>query len=148
MLKIDSFDGEYAWLSNFYLTKIETLSHIFPSVEHAFQASKCANKDDISLFTKGTPGQAKRLGRRVPLREDWESVKFSVMKELLLIKFSNPTLKDKLLATKEYALIEGNYWHDGTYGICSCKKCSSKEQLNMLGKTLMEIRKELIVNAD
>ena len=148
MLKIDSFDGEYAWLSNFYLTKIETLLHIFPSVEHAFQASKCANKDDISLFTKGTPGQAKRLGRRVPLREDWESVKFSVMKELLLIKFSNPVLKEKLLATKDCMLTEWNTWCDNSLGFCTCKKCVNKEHLNMLGKTLMEIRTELSINAD
>lgn len=64
------------------------------------------------------------------------------MNELVFEKFSqNLELLDKLLATKHAILIEGNYWHDNHFGICSCIKCYGKVQpMNVLGKILMDVR--------
>lgn len=141
---IDFFDGEYAFLSNFYNASCIFEGKFYPTVEHAFQAAKSldhAERDWIAAA--GTPGLAKRLGRRVNLRPDWEKIKSDVMEECLHSKFTDPTLKQKLLATGDEELVEGNYWHDNCWGNCTCEQCANKPGENRLGKLLMEIRKEL-----
>ena len=59
------------------------------------------------------PSDAKKLGRDLTLRPDWEKVKVRLMYEICMCKFmQNPELRDKLLATGESTLIEGNNWGD------------------------------------
>jgi ribA/ribD-fused uncharacterized protein len=142
---IDFFDGEYAFLSNFYNASCIFEEKLYPTVEHAFQAAKSldhAERDWIAAA--GSPGLAKRLGRRINLRPDWEKVKFDVMEECLRSKFADPVLKQKLLATGDKELVEGNYWHDNTYGNCSCEKCKDIVGRNMLGNILMKLRTEFM----
>ena len=142
---IDFFDGEYAFLSNFYNASCIFEEKLYPTVEHAFQAAKSldlAERDWIAAA--GSPGLAKRLGRRINLRPDWEKVKFDVMEECLRSKFADPVLKQKLLATGDEELVEGNYWHDNTYGNCSCEKCKDIIGRNMLGNILMKLRTEFM----
>jgi ribA/ribD-fused uncharacterized protein len=142
---IDFFDGEYAFLSNFYNASCIFEEKLYPTVEHAFQAAKSldhAERDWIAAA--GSPGLAKRLGRRVNLRPDWEKVKFDVMEECLRSKFADPVLKKKLLATGDEELVEGNYWHDNTWGNCSCEKCKDIFGRNMLGNILMKLRTEFM----
>jgi ribA/ribD-fused uncharacterized protein len=137
---IDKFDGDYAFLSNFYEAPCKFEGEVYPTVEHAFQAAKTLDLDERKRIAKAeTPGQAKRMGRNVSLRADWEDIKTDVMRECLISKFSHPVLKMQLLATDEEELIEGNYWHDTCWGICSCEKCNGKGE-NRLGKILMEVR--------
>jgi ribA/ribD-fused uncharacterized protein len=141
---IDSFSGEYEFLSNFYPSiVIDELSIMYPSVEHAFQAAKTLDKSlrETFLAPKLTPGQAKRLGRKLVLREDWEDVKIDVMHKLLRSKFGHPILKFSLIQTGDAMLIEGNYWHDEVWGVCSCPKHG--KGTNHLGKLLMKVREEL-----
>ena len=52
------------------------------------------------------------MGKKVKLRSDWSEVSPIIMKELIMIKFSNPELKAKLLATNDLYIEEGNKWHD------------------------------------
>ena len=142
---IDFFDGEYAFLSNFYNASCIFEGKLYPTVEHAFQAAKSldhAERDWIAAA--GSPGLAKRLGRRINLRPDWEKVKFDVMEECLRSKFADPVLKQKLLATGDEELVEGNYWHDNTWGNCSCEKCKDIVGRNMLGNILMKLRTEFM----
>jgi ribA/ribD-fused uncharacterized protein len=142
---IDFFDGEYAFLSNFYNASCIFEEKLYPTVEHAFQAAKSldhAERDWIAAA--GSPGLAKRLGRSVNLRADWEKIKFNVMEECLRSKFSDPILKQKLLATGDEELVGGNYWHDNTYGNCSCEKCKDIVGRNMLGNILMKLRTEFM----
>lgn len=142
---IDFFDSEYAFLSNFYNASCIFEGKLYPTVEHAFQAAKSldhAERDWIAAA--GSPGLAKRLGRRVNLRPDWEKVKFDVMEECLRSKFADPVLKQKLLATGDEELVEGNYWHDNIYGNCSCEKCKDIVGRNMLGNILMNLRTEFM----
>jgi len=87
-------------------------------------------------------GKAKRLGRTVKLRPDWEYVKDEIMCKLLRRKFARPELGDLLLSTWGKQLIEGNYWHDNYWGVCHCDKCLGKGK-NKLGNLLMKIREEL-----
>lgn len=132
---ISDFRGEYFFLSNFYSAPVMYMGHMFQSNEAAFQAAKCLPRS--SEFCKLTPGEAKRLGRQVLLREDWEGVKDRVMYEVCLNKFiQNPDLMQKLIDTGEEELIEGNTWRDTYWGVCN------GVGENRLGQILMQLRAE------
>ncbi|MCD7809542.1 MAG: NADAR family protein [Erysipelotrichaceae bacterium] len=134
-MEINRFRDEYDFLSNFYRVDIEYEGIIYPTVEHAFQALKTLDNDErLKISLLDTPTEAKRAGRKVTLRSDWEDVKLDIMKELIMIKFHDPILKEKLLNTKDAILIEGNTWNDYYWG-----ECKGKGQ-NHLGKILMEVR--------
>ena len=149
---IDSFSDEYRFLSNFYLHPVKYVGLIFPSNEHAFQAIKSLDEtlripfqiqDVLPIIKIGgkleqmkqmTCAQAKRTGRDLTLRVDWEEIKIIVMTDLCRIKFSDPHLRSLLLATGDAELIEGNWWHDQFWGVCN------GVGQNQLGKILMAIR--------
>lgn len=140
---INKFDGEYAFLSNYYNSPITYKGYKCPTVEHAFHAAKTDNdKEILAIVNAPTPGKSKRLGRQCTLRSDWENVKDDVMRILLCKKFAIPELRDRLLATGDATLIEGTTWHDNYWGVCSCEKCGGRGK-NRLGELLMEIREEL-----
>ena len=142
---INNFDGEFAFLSNFAVSPIIYENKTWPTVEHIFQAMKTLDNTEREIIRlSATPGKAKRLGKKVTLRPEWESVKKSVMLTCVKLKFSqNSELKEKLLSTNDSLLIEGNNWHDNTWGNCSCEKCEHIAGQNLLGKILMQVRSEL-----
>lgn len=136
--KIDMFTGPYAFLSNFHPATIHYEGIVYPSVEHAYQAAKTASPFlRQSIARCSTPGEAKRLGRRLTLRADWEDVKVAVMLQLLEEKFKDPVLKDALCRTYPAPITEGNWWGDTFWGVCS------GEGSNVLGKLLMYLRHRL-----
>ena len=135
---INSFDGKYAFLSNFYEHPITEGKITFPTNEHYFQAMKTLDLTErIAIARAGTPGQSKRMGRSVKLRSDWEEIKLSVMETALRLKFADPELAAMLKATGEEELVEGNWWNDTFWGVCN------GVGENNLGKLLMKIRAEL-----
>ena len=136
-MEINKFVGNDFYLSNFYPCKINYLGVEFNSTEAAFQAAKCKNLQGFKSFSGLNPTEAKRKGRRISLRDDWEEVKLSVMKEILILKFQDKELKEKLLNTGNATLIEGNNWNDCYWGVCN----GIGE--NHLGKLLMEIRESM-----
>lgn len=147
---IDSFEGKYAFLSNFYPSPIpvqfdEDIIIDAPTAEHLFQYMKtCSDEEGLAILRADTPGQAKRLGRKCHLRHDWEEIKDEVMYRILKYKFEIPELREKLLATGDEELVEGNTWHDAYWGACKCVACSStRPNLNKLGKLLMKVRDEI-----
>ena len=108
----------------------------FPSVEHAYQAFKSLDPIDWDMFSRmKTPGMAKRQGRCIIMREDWDDVKVSFMSGFLQQKFLDPELKQMLLDTGTQTLIEGNTWNDTFWG-----ECPIGNGKNTLGKLLMDIR--------
>jgi len=138
---IGPFVEEYFFLSNFYLGAPFTYKGIeYPTAEHAFQAAKTTNYADHRFVLNAvSPNEAKRRGRRVGLRSDWEYSKNKVMHDIVYAKFSqNPHLKKKLLETGEEELVEVNYWGDTYWGTNS-----KLEGLNKLGLSLMKVREEL-----
>ena len=138
-MDITSFDGKYDFLSNFYEVAVR-YGYDYGSAEAAYQAQKATDSDDKSKFTEYTPAQAKRMGRKVDMRSDWEEVKVAYMRDILFAKFvQNPELAKRLLATSDSTLIEGNDWHDTFWGVDS----KTGEGQNILGKLLMELREEL-----
>jgi ribA/ribD-fused uncharacterized protein len=131
----------YYFLSNFYGAEFDWDGYHWLSSENAYQASKVAKTDRNEAwkaFLTCSPGQSKKLGRQVTLRPDWEGVKETVMAEILYAKFTqNPNLKQWLLDTGDAELIEGNYWGDRYWGVCS------GTGKNRLGKLLMQLRDKL-----
>lgn len=131
---IDSFSGEYRWLSNFWPCKVTLNGVEYPSVECAYQAAKTLKTAERIPFQSATASEAKRLGRSLTTRPDWDEVKLSIMEGLLKQKFSQPWFKQKLESTGEEELVEGNYWNDTFWGVCRGRG------ENHLGKLLMKIR--------
>lgn len=84
-----------------------------------------------------TPQEAKQFGKTIPLREDWETVKVSIMKDLLKQKFSKSPLRKMLIQTNDSELVNGNTWGDTYWGV------TNGEGQNILGNLLMEVRSEL-----
>lgn len=136
---IKEFHGEFRFLSNFWPAEVVLNCRKFPTVEHAYQAAKCANVGDqqaIQMIAK--PGAAKRFGRLVCCRLDWSrAMQLDVMEGLLRQKFSVEPLRSTLLATGDAELIEGNQWGDTFWGV------SGGVGENHLGRLLMEVREML-----
>lgn len=137
--EITEFSGEHRFLSNFYEATVSLDGESYPSTEHAFQAAKTMNLDERrQIRMELAPGRAKRLGRTVTIREDWEKVKFNVMLELVRQKFwRHPDLAEKLLDTRHAKLVEENSWNDTVWGVCDGVGD------NKLGGILMQVRGEL-----
>lgn len=143
---INEFRGEYYFLSNFSDSKIEYDGYIYLNAEAAFQAQKSNNSTYKYIMQYQDAATAKKEGRKVKLRPDWEQVKDNIMYYVILAKFEqNEDLKAKLLATGDKYLEEGNTWHDNYWGVCKCNraKCLDRVGKNNLGKILMKVRKEL-----
>jgi ribA/ribD-fused uncharacterized protein len=136
---VKGFQGKYRFLSNFWPAEIELDGWIYPTVEHAYMASKTFNidiREKIRSIEK--PGDAKKLGRQIELREDWELVKRNIMKDLVRQKFNKEPLRSKLVVElRDAYLEETNTWNDTYWGVC--KGIGRNE----LGKILMEVRAEL-----
>ena len=135
---INEFRGKYFFLSNFSSSVIEYDGLTFLNGEAAFQAQKANTARIKENFCNLPPNEAKSKGRHVTLRSHWEDVKENIMRDIIRCKFmQNKDLKEKLLATGEEELVEGNTWGDTCWGVCRSKGD------NKLGKILMGIRKEL-----
>lgn len=137
---IDSFDGEYEFLSNFYPAAVSYRGFTFRSSEAAYQFAKVRDenvtREIVGQFVNATPAEAKKLGKRVDARPDWDIMKLSIMERILRSKFNDEILKDKLLETDGEELVEGNWWGDTFWGVCKGKG------QNHLGKLLMMLRNE------
>ena len=141
---IDCFEGKYDFLSNFYEHPIQYNGIVYPTNEHFFQAMKSLKEEERKMIAAApTPGKAKRLGRAVTLRSDWETIKYDIMLMGLRLKFCDKDLREKLRATGDEYLIEGNWWHDNTWGDCSCERCKTIRGRNELGRLLMQVRNEI-----
>lgn len=140
---IDSFRGDFGFLSNFYESSLWHEGIQYRSVEHAYQAAKSSDETTKQMIREAkTPGIAKRLGYSCQLPPDWDARKVEIMRVLLCAKFENPLLRAMLLATGDAQLVEGNTWNDTFFGVCRGKG------LNWLGRLLMEIREECRLEED
>lgn len=137
---IGEFIGDNRFLSNFW----PVLGSL--TAEHLYQAAKTPDiQAQRAVLMAHTPGTAKRLGRSMPIRRDWEDIKLDVMLGVLRWKFSFPELRQLLRQTGNHELVEGNHWHDLFWGIClSCNKhVFIMQGENHLGKALMKVREEI-----
>ncbi|MEQ1950948.1 NADAR family protein [Mesorhizobium sp. CN2-181] len=134
--KIDAFQGNYRFLSNFWMAPIQVGLLTFASTEHAYQAAKSLDPDDWrKIQDQRSATYAKIAGGKFKLRPDWHEIRVDVMRELTAAKYDqHEDLRAKLIATKGIELIEGNTWNDTFWGVC----CGKGE--NWLGRILMEYR--------
>jgi hypothetical protein len=138
MEKIDGFNGTFRFLSNFWPCVVEYDGHAYPSVEHAYQAAKTLDSEAREKIQgAASASAAKKMGRKLSIRQDWEQIKLSVMEELVRKKFDCGNLRYKLIQTGDAELVEKNYWKDVFWGVCN----GAGE--NNLGKILMKIRAEM-----
>jgi len=130
-------DKETGYLSNFYPSPFEADGLKWTTVEHYYQSRKSKDKNEWEKFSKlTTPLKAKRRGRAVKLRGDWEDVKVPFMMKALRYKFKqNPELGKRLVATGNKTLHEDSPF-DKEWGFRNGGR-------DLLGKCLMKIREEL-----
>lgn len=137
---IKHFTGQYAFLSNFYPSPIVVQEFTYPTMENFFQAQKAVGGlNHLRIMNAPTAADAKRIGRAIELRSDWESIKLLVMRLGLGHKFGFGTpLAQRLLETCDEQLCEGNTWGDTFWGVDQ-----HGSGLNWLGHLLMARRAEL-----
>ena len=141
MSMIKEFQGEYRWLSNFWPVEIPYKGRVFHNVENAFHSEKSNNPEFKDFCARELDPRVVKEQQRemIELRSDWEEVKVGILEELTRIKFQHPELREKLLATEDEYLQEGNTWGDTFWGV----DLETGEGENNFGKMLMKIREEL-----
>ena len=117
----------------------------FNTVESAYQWRKCMQHGDLHTVEKmlatRTGLQAKYLSKtireKVHLRVEWNKQRYSVIYALVAVKFRDPTLRKRLLDTREAELKE---WVKCREGYWSAMTYSGQAGQNMLGQILMRVR--------
>ena len=139
MKAIDSFSGQYHWLSNFSSHGFYISGVWFKTNEHFYQAMKTLDeKERLQIIECDSPQCAKKLGKMCTIRDNWDKIKIEIMWIGLKNKFDqNPELKRYLLETGDIELIEGNWWNDRFFG-----QCPIGIGENHLGKLLMKLREQ------
>ena len=138
-IKFYKSDPPHGYLNNFYPSKMFIYGRWWNTVEHAYQAQKTFNLVEYdSIWSATTPREARNIGQKISMRSDWDLIKYAVMKDCVMAKFTqNNDLMKKLLLTGNEEIIEDSpidsYWGCGADGLGK----------NMLGKILVEIREEL-----
>lgn len=136
---IHCFEGEYAFLNNFFepANGIRFVGEKFRCSEAVYQSQKTHDINIRRAMINMNGSEAKRFGRHsIVLRPDWKErdVRLFAMKRALTIKFRDAELAQKLIATGDKILVDENRWSDRFWGIKNGKG------ENMLGRLLMEVR--------
>ena len=135
---IGPFRGDYYFLSNMYECPVTLDIRTYKCAEAAFQAYKTEWSNEKDQFLGLNGYEARKLGRSVKLRKNWDKLKDSIMYYVVLHKFiENADLAEKLLATGDEELVEINTWNDTYWGVCNGKGA------NRLGHILMAVREFL-----
>jgi ribA/ribD-fused uncharacterized protein len=152
---ITQFRGElHRFLSNFVPAEVVLDGVTYPTVEHAYQASKwpAGSMQREVIHDADTPGKAKRLGQKGMVNTAWFDRRVDIMRDLLAQKFQDPTYRAQLLATGDALLIERNDWGDYFWGQArrgdpAAPGGSFWSGENMLGQLLMALRDQLSASA-
>lgn len=142
---INKFREEHSFLSNFY-TLTNPIVYgwmVARTSEHFFVALKTTNEALRRwILEAGNAAEAKKRGRQITLRPDWDTgFDKTAMHLALILKFSaNENLRSRLIDTGNKRLIEGNWWHDNKWGDCECIRCSTIQGQNVLGNLLTQVR--------
>lgn len=145
---IDKFRGEHFFLSNCCPADTPHRGRLFPTSEHAYMAARTDDADAVAAILATTdPLEAQRIGRAAALVGNWNQLRFAVMEEIVTAKFThNPDLAAELIDTAGAVLVEGNTWHDQTWGNCTCDEHRDIPGGNALGAILMTVRMRLLAN--
>jgi ribA/ribD-fused uncharacterized protein len=132
-----SFIGRLAFCSNFYYSPLTFRHIVYPTAEHAYQATKMVRQRDRDEVARQlTPYMAKQRARAGMMHPEWDGVKLAVMHAILRAKFDTYAMHRKLVATGTEELVEHNTWGDTYWGMCRGMG------QNHLGRLLMQVRTE------
>ena len=141
--------SNYDFLRNDYEKQFVFEGTLYPTAEHAYQASKVDSPDFIesdkekayisSLSVKEARNYAKALDIDV---YNWDTRKYFVMKSVLTAKFSDPELQKKLIELSGPIVMHSD--RDSFWGYNPDTECGD----NNLGVILTEIHDELLFNID
>jgi len=144
-MTISKFRNEYGFLSNFYYLQFIHEGHFWPTAEHAYQAAKTRRREwKEKIRETKTPVEARRVGKRMPIRKDWEKIKLKVIDDILRVKYRHQVSRLSDSSPLGNRRLEGSQWHDDSRGVCNCdfrKGC--EVGANQFGKLLMKIRDDL-----
>lgn len=140
-IKFYRLKDPHGYMSNFYKSRHFVYGKWWDNTEASYQAQKTnVDSEVLAIQQAEKPMQARNLGQKVSLRENWDMIKDRVMYECVLAKFlQHADLRKQLMETGDEELVEDTkttndmYWGCGTDGTGR----------NELGKILMRIRQEL-----
>lgn len=137
---ISYFKGDYAFLSNMHRSIFYDARGIrWKTVEHGYQAYKAKYLDDfLGIQSLASPYEAKKLGSKIDIVDDWADQRLGIMRMLVSHKFHFMSNEARMLMNTNGDLVEGNTWGDTFWGVCRGAGD------NNLGKILMEVRQNLL----
>ena len=142
---IDEYIENVYCLDNFSAFSIVINGVEYKTVEHAFQTLKFLETEPeiaSKIKNSNSPFEARELAHayKPQRRKDWSKIKYKIMEQLLLEKVKqNPYVKEKLIRTKPYKIVEDcGADNDKDWG---CGLDGTGE--NNLGKIWMKIRDNL-----
>ena len=148
-----AFYGKNSPYSNFYYVEFEYKGYKVTSSEQAFMLEKALLFDESmvkAILATTDPRAIKRLGRKVRNFDEkkWNKVRYDIMVDILLAKFSTEPLKAQLLSTGDELMVEASpndkIWGAGlVIGDARLNYPNYYPGQNLLGKALMEAREWL-----
>lgn len=148
---------ENGYLGNWYPSTFHAEDICFKNSEQYFMWRKLKLFDpdnsslERSLLTTDDPKDMKDIGQRVEnfIQHIWDAEKYGIMRAAVYAKFSaNTDLLEQLLSTGDSVLVEASPF-DRIWGIGLTAKDAKRvgksgwRGENLLGKALMDVRKEL-----
>lgn len=148
-----AFYGKNSPYSNFYYVEFEYKGYKVTSSEQAFMLEKALLFDKSmvkAILATDDPRAIKKLGRKVKNFDEkkWNKVRYDIMVDILLAKFSTEPLKAQLLSTGDELMVEASpndkIWGAGlVIGDARLNYPHYYPGQNLLGKALMEAREWL-----
>ena len=140
--KVLFYEGRWYMFSNFSSFAVHWRGQDWPTVEHAYQASKFTDPAVVRrIHSARSAHDSKKIARTyaASVREDWQEIKLSIMEDILRAKLAqHPYVAQKLRETGDAHIIEDspkdNFWGRGP----------DWEGENHLGKIWMKLRDELV----
>jgi ribA/ribD-fused uncharacterized protein len=138
-MAINFYTPKFYVFNNFSAHAVKFEGKLYPTSEHAYQATKCTDPKGREEIRKArSPKQAKILANEVYKNAkdpDWEGKKVSVMEEILRAKLTqHAEATEALKESGQEEIIEDSpidyFWGEGADG----------SGQNMLGKLWMKIR--------
>tara|TARA_R110002020_G_scaffold363849_1_gene576154 strand:- start:279 stop:671 length:393 start_codon:yes stop_codon:yes gene_type:complete len=106
--------GSYKCLGNSHLSSIIVEGITYPSVEHAFHASKVSDRSVKFRISKASLAEVRNLLEDIWIRPNWNDVKYATLHQLVKLKFESNKELAKVLTGTGTQLLGGK--HDAELG--------------------------------
>lgn len=139
---INRFEGDNAFLNNFWSCPVTYDGMSFLNVGQAFVASKTSNRAErVSISRIGTAREVMVYGHKMLPRP--LDVELAIMEDLMRQKFSYPAVALLLVKTIGHELVDGRDWISNPADLVWSYDLKRDKGENNHGKLLMQIRSGL-----